>query len=291
MSSRSRKIILSILVVVLLLPPAAYWIGDAWIESSGGRLMLEQELSRRTGMSVRLEGEFNLMLLPDIGVDGTALLIGGEAGAASLFASFEEFEISVALMPLFQRQVIIEWIRLSGGRIYPDRYRGADSPGHAGSARLPEIQELTLRDFEILLPDESAPPLRLKSLDVNHFADGQQTSFSLEIEKLVTASGWLLWDSTRPGIRFGDLDLDLGGQMLSGIACLLLEPWTLHADLHAATLDIDSLRNGLPDAFSGSGDGELPLDLRVRLGVEELRSSGVVARGVKLSAGDSPDCQ
>lgn len=292
MKPRSRNLVLLLLVIVLSMPFAAYWLADAWLESTGGRQMLEQELSRRLGMSVRLEGEFDLMLLPDIGVDGTVLLIGGEAGAPSLFSSFREFEISVALKPLLKRQVVVEWIRLTGGRVYPDRYRSATGADSNGSTRLPEVQELTLRDFEIVLPGENTPPLKLRSLEVSDFAPARPTPFTLEIEALVTASGWLLWDSAQPGIRFGDLQLDLSGQTLGGIACLLLNPWTLHADLQADELNMDALRDGLSGFESGSGSGstELPLDLRVRLRLDRLHASGVVAEGVAISLGENPDC-
>jgi hypothetical protein len=290
MRPRIRNLILLCLLLVLLLPFAAYWFANAWLESSGGRQMLEQELSKRIGMSVHLAGEFNLMLLPDIGVDGTSLLIGGEADAPVLFSSFREFEISVALKPLFRRQVIVEWIRLTGGRVYPDRYSPAVDTVGSGSSQLPEVQELTLREFEILLPGENALPLSLKALEIKDFAEGRQTIFALEIESLATVTGWLLWDSARPGIRFGDLQLDVGGQTLNGIACLLLEPWSLHVDLEAGLLDIDALRNALPDSGQGSGDGELPLEVRARLRVEQLRSSGVIAQGVELSLGEIPDC-
>jgi hypothetical protein len=155
---------------------------------------------------------------------------------------------------------------------------GAECVGEEGDA------------LEIFLPGENALPLSLRALEVKDFAEGRQTIFAVEIESLATVTGWLLWDSARPGIRFGDLQLDVGGQTLNGIACLLLEPWSLHVDLEAGLLDFDALRNALPDSGQGSGDGELPLEVRARLRVEQLRSSGVIAQGVELSLGENPDC-
>ena len=118
MRKRTRSILLAGLALLVLLPLASYWALNAWLESSGGRQMLERNLSARTGMNVVLGGEFDLMLLPDIGVNGTNLVIESSPSAGPLARS-AEYEISVALKPLLNGQVQIDWIRLSGGEIHP----------------------------------------------------------------------------------------------------------------------------------------------------------------------------
>ncbi len=273
---------------LLLLFPGLYWLADTWLESSGGRQMLEQELGARFGMSVRLEGEFDLMLFPDIGVSGTDLVIGGDASPGSFFAGSREFEVSVALKPLFHQQVVVEWIRLTGGQVYPGRYSQSGAGSEAG--QLPEIRELTLRDFDLFPADENVAPLRVKTLKVTDFAERRQAVFGVEVESLVDAEGWLLWDTERSKIQFGDLRLDLAGQVLEGEACLLLEePASINAELTAPAFDFDAFREHLPD--TGEGGGDVPLDIRIRFSVDELRSSGVVARGVVLSLGQDPVCE
>lgn len=279
---------LVLLVALLLLFPGLYWLADTWLESSGGRQMLEQELGARFGMSVRLEGEFDLMLLPDIGVSGTDLVIGGDANADSFFASSREFEVSVALKPLFHQQVVVEWIRLTGGQVYPGRYSQSGAGSEAG--QLPEIRELTLQDFDLFLAEENVAPLRVRTLKVSDFAERQRAVFGVEVENLVDAEGWLLWDTERSKIQFGDLRLDLAGQEVAGEACLLLEePVSINATLTAPAFDFDAFREHLPE--TGEGGGDLPLDIRVRFSVDELRSSGVVARGVVFSLGQDPVCE
>jgi len=287
-----RTVIL--VVVLLLLPVGLYWLADAWLESSGGRQILEKELGARFGMSVSLEGEFDLMLLPDIGVSGTNLVIGGEAGPGSFFADSREFEVSVALKPLFHRQVVVEWIRLTGGHVYPGRYsRVVDKTGTTATL-LPEIRELDLRDFQIVLDEDLASSLRVKTLAVRDFAERRQAGFSVDVEDLVAVHGWLLWDTAQSKIQFGDVHLDMAGQMLNGRACLLLgETPALHAELEAGAFDVDVLRNSLPamgQSGPGAMEGGLPLDIRARITVDELRSSGVIARGVELSLGQAPAC-
>jgi len=283
--------VLLMLAALLLLPFALYWAADAWLESSGGRQLLEQELSARLGMSVRLEGGFDLMLLPDIGVSGTDLVIGRETGpaAAPFLANSREFEVSVALRPLFHRQVVIDWIRLTGGRVYPGRYR---QPGDDGAPllKLPEIRELVLRDFEFVLDQEEEALLRLKELRVRDFAEGERAGLFLEIEDVVTVDGWLSWDLAQSRIEFGDLAADLAGQLVSGKVCLLLQqPRSLSLDFNAEAFDLDAFRKNLPE--TGQGNGDVPLEIRARLSVDELRSSGVIARGVVLNLGRDPVCE
>ncbi|MFC1719731.1 hypothetical protein ACFL00_01145 [Pseudomonadota bacterium] len=284
-----------LVVVLLLLPVGLYWLADSWLESSGGRQMLETELGARFGMSVSLEGKFNLMLLPDIGVSGTELVIGGEAGPGAFFADSRGFEVSVALKPLFHRQVVVQWIRLTGGRVYPSRYsRFAGNTGST-STQLPEIQELDLRDFQIMLDEDSASSLRLKKLTVSDFAERRQAAFSIDLEDLLDAQGWLLWDTAQSKIKFGDAQLDVAGQRLNGQACLELgETPSLNAELEAHTFDVDAFRAGLPamgQSDPGQIGNDLPLEIRARIKVDELRSSGVIARGVVLSVGQDPVCE
>jgi hypothetical protein len=292
MSTRTRKIVLLLLAALLLLPVSLYWLADAWLESSGGRQLLENELSARLGMNVRLEGEFDLMLLPDIGVSGTDLVIGREAApaAASFFANSREFEVSVALRPLFRRAVIINWIRLTGGRIYPDRYAPSGSNSGSPLTQLPEIRQLVLRDFEFVLGQEDEAALRLQELQVSDFAEGRRAGLFLEIEELVTLNGWLLWNLAPSRIELSELEVDLAGQQLFGKACLLLQqPRSLNLDFSAAVFDLDAFQKTLPE--TGGGGTDLPLEIRARLSVDELSSSGVIARGVLLNLGQDPVCE
>ena len=290
-----------LLAGLILLPIAAYWLADSWLESAGGRRLLEQTLSGRIGMNVRLEGEFDLMLLPAIGVSGTELVIGGPE-PESTFVRSHEFEISVALKPLLEQKVLIEWIRLTGGSIHPERYSRTDridnvdpAAGADASANLvlPEIQELTIRDFQILFADKDENRLQIKELTLTDFAQNRNTPFTLEIEDLVAASGSLRWDTAQSLIHLGALQLDLAGQMVSGAACLYLQsPVSLHFDLQAGAFDLDTFRESLAGTgvSAGQGSGDSPLEFQGRFAVDELKTSGVLARGVVLSLGDEPAC-
>ncbi|MCJ7814522.1 MAG: hypothetical protein MUP31_00585, partial [Xanthomonadales bacterium] len=88
---------------------------------------------------------------------------------------------------------------------------------------------------------------------------------------------------------------DMAGQVLGGEACLLLQdPPSLNAELEALTFDIDVFRDKLPamgQPGTGASGGDLPLDIRARFNVDELRSNGVIARGVVLNLGQEPVCE
>jgi hypothetical protein len=301
-----RKRVLALLTGIVFLPAVVYWLAGVWLESSGGRLLLEQTLTRLIGMSVRLEGEFELMLLPALGVSGTDLVIGG-GDPESEFARSREYEISVALWPLVDRKVLIEWLRMTGGRVYPERYSpkddsnevesepDLDSVGVTSAANFlfPEIRELSIRDFQIVLPGEDKFSLQVKELTISGFAENQETLFSLEIRNMAVVEGWLLWDTPRSLVHFGDLRLDLEGQLVRGRACLFLQtPGSLHVELQAGVFDLDEFREGLPDIGGSTGEdnGGLPLEIRARFIADELRSSGAVARGVVFSLGGEPAC-
>ena len=76
MKIRRLRLFAAVLLIPALLLAAAYWLADSWLESAGGRRMLENALTSRSGVPVRLLGDFDLMLLPAIGASGTELVVG-----------------------------------------------------------------------------------------------------------------------------------------------------------------------------------------------------------------------
>lgn len=290
-----RNLLLLLLAAVVIAPPVAYWAVDGWLESSGGREMLEKNLAKRTGMKVRLGGEFDLMLLPDIGVSGTDLVIESPLSDDPLARS-AEYEISVALKPLFDGLVQIDWIRLSGGEIYPHRYAGsqaADDTGDSRGVRLPEIQELSIRNFKVVLPGAGNEELTVKVLEISDFADRRSAPFLLEIQDLLSARGRVLLDLQESRLDLQALSLERSGQRLTGDACMIIgEPFSIHLVLKGERVDFDLLRKNLPgsDAWAGESAQESNTDLRVRVSVDELVAAGAVARGVVLSLGQEPVC-
>lgn len=300
MSGRRRKILWALLAVILVTPFATYWLADTWLESSGGRAMLERALGERAGMEVRLTGDFSLMLLPAVGVSGTGLQIGK---SGEEFATSREYEISVALKPLLDRQVVIEWIRMTGGRIAPQRFASA---GNNGAGRmdpgqidnkfsLPEINELIFRDFEIELEDAALPEFLIHEFSVNGFAADRETPFVLNVQDLLATRGRFLWDSSRSMLRLVSMQLEVAGQAVEGMGCLVTSPVPLlQLDLRAGKIDLDALQETLAGVKMPTGGadeaGGKALDMRVRLSAKQVLANGIIASGVVLSFGEDPDC-
>jgi len=293
--NRNRKIIIFILGLFVLMPPIAYMAVDSWLESSGGRRMLENALSKRIGMDVKLQGAFDLMLLPDIGVSGTDLVVGGPQDN-DRFASSAEYEISVALKPLVKGNVRIDWIRLTGGVINPDRYRSADdsdSDGAQEGFQMPEIRELSIRDFEVVISAQNEQSVEVSLLELKNFSVGQQAPFRLDIEGLVEARGWIRWDGLNSRLDFGSLELRRQEQLLKGRGCLVVaDPFAINLFLEGDQIDLDRLRQDLPE-FAGGGDAETEgstPDINLFLEARELQLEGAIARGVAFSLGNKPSC-
>jgi len=98
------------------------------------------------------------------------------------------------------------------------------------------------------------------------------------------------------GFGFSDIHLESMGQQIRGQGCLLSGmASSLSLQLHSDRIDLDRLRSWLPEAAdSGSGFDlstfDWPIDLRIRLDVDEVRSGKVVAQRVRLGTDGEPDC-
>ena len=257
---------LSIPVALILLLVAAVWLADTWLESSGGREMLEQKLSSRIGMPVHLQGEFNLALWPSIGVSGTELVVGDPGPESELIRS-REFGLSVAILPLLEKQLEIERVGIKGSTIYPDRFFGVVKGGVSG-------------------------PMHLDSLSLSGFVINRETPFAFEIEKLVSVQGSLRWNPSQSVIFFSGLKLATAGGEAAGEGCLRLQaPVSLQLDLAAESLDLDTIRDSLsPMGEMADGGDESSFDARIQLRAGELKAAGAVARNAVIRFGVPGDC-
>lgn len=114
---------------------------------------------------------------------------------------------------------------------------------------------------------------------------------------------------TQKGYAIEKLELQLGNEILEGSGCLLGEgPPRLNLELQAPTLRLNHASQllekwKLPSApFEESGvvetempsageiDDAIPVDLAVRIRIEEASYDETVAKGVRLAAGPAPEC-
>jgi len=173
-----------------------YLLLGAWLESAGGRQAVEHALAERIGLPVRLQGEFRVMLLPYIGVSGTALIVG-QPGTPGEVARGTEYAVSLELAPLLERRLLIESLSLAGGVLYLDRL--PESPAtaagsQAGLLQLPEVRHLEVRNFDVFPAGEPGPPYRLRELSIDQFAEGKETPFRIEVVDYGAWTGSLSWN-------------------------------------------------------------------------------------------------
>ena len=156
---------------------------DFWLESRAGRVELEAALARSLGMPVRLQGEFNITLLPSLGVSGTDLRIG-ESDLARPFVSSSSYHASMALLPLVNGKLKVLSFSAANGVLDPASYRSVETKGLSDTKakfNLPEVERLLLENFRIVLPDDSDSSVLVHSLELEEFRVGRGSLLMLEV--------------------------------------------------------------------------------------------------------------
>lgn len=276
-----RRLLLLVPLITVSVLAALYFAVDYWLESAGGRRALERTLAEQVGMPVHLNGDFNIKLLPSVGVSGTELVVSDPATGDDL-AVGGYFETDLALAPLLREEL--------------------------------EIRHVLIERLKLALPDGGnvfIPSIRLES-----FGFGSPTDFEVDWSWLGVLSGQFTWspdesrvlldvlwvaddrdDVTYRGtvdygpdlVRFGSSELSVGSQTISGAGCLLLAGIpVLNLMLEAEMLDLDALSRNIPGGEGASGS--LPFELNLRLDAAEIRRDDITARDTRLEIGSDPVC-
>ena len=195
MKAAIRRLLLFLPVLFVLLFAGAYLLAGAWLESRGGRQAIEQELSRRLGVPVNLQGDFSIALLPSVGVAGTDLVIG-EPGTASELGRSAEYAVELAVRPLLHGTLVVESFHLAGGRLYLERLppsgdAAVDANSETAAPGLPDIGSFTIRDFEIVTAGDSR--LLLQEFTLEGFVSGRPAPFRLAVADYGVLAGSLDW--------------------------------------------------------------------------------------------------
>lgn len=218
-----------VVLAVALLVLAGGWLADKWLESSGGRGLLERQLSGAIGSPVRLAGEYHFRLLPRIVIAGEGLTVGPDAAVMTV----DEFRAVVGLVPLFRGQLRIDAVELTGGRVdwtalaelgADDAETGAETgagtqAGETGGAGFPAVGELTLRDIRLSIPG-TAYEGRLGRLRIVGLRPGEDAPVDLRAQ--LTDEDGVVFDAALTGsLRIAPETLDVA---------LDMQPLTLEPD-------------------------------------------------------------
>jgi hypothetical protein len=196
MKPLTRRLLVGTPVFLALLFVAAYLLLNFWLEGAGGRQALERALQERIGMPVRLEGEFNVMLLPTIGVSGTELVVG-EHGAASELLRSGEYAVSLDFAALLDRRLVIGAVGFGEGVLHLERWPEAETAATdvpETTIQLPEIGFLEIRDFRVTAAAEDDQPYLLQELKIESFAPNRSSPFRLEVAGFGAWVGSLSWN-------------------------------------------------------------------------------------------------
>ncbi len=170
---------LMILVTGVVLAGVA---ANAWLESSGGRQLLQNALQDSLGRPVRLEGDFGIRLLPRLRITGEGLQLGSVTGDA-VVASSRRYAAAVELRPFLRGEIRIASISVQGGMLDLNAFLGEDrAPGAADSGaggQWPSIASLELADFQLLLPG-GTDRVVIQRLLLTDFRPGQNAGLQLQ---------------------------------------------------------------------------------------------------------------
>ena len=274
-----RRLLAFALLTAALFVAAAFAL-DAWIESSGGRQVVERTLSDAVGLPVRLGGDFDVHLLPP-GASGTDFIVMDETASVVNLRS-RAYDLALELRPLLRREFRVDSLRLEW----------------------------------LVLGEPGAAQFALPSVEVSGFAIGQPTDIDVELGWLgsvAAVASWhpedsrvafeLAWSAQErddielqgsleyapEGVYLPGLTLSAEGQRVWGSACFLTAAGPVLAlDLEAGALDLDALEKVMPGGQGGSMP--LPFDLALRLRADTLLRGSVEASGALLEVGPAPNC-
>lgn len=283
MGRAARRIFLlfPLLVVVLLL--ALYFALDAWLESAGGRRAVERVLTAQMGMPIGLQGDFNIVLLPAVGVSGTDLVIRDGATGEQM-ARGGQFRVSLELLPLVREEL--------------------------------RVSEVVVEDLVIAAQGGEGKGFMVHEVSVTGFAAGETAEFNINLGAWGEVNGEFTWFPQRAAvdlgmewggflfprisldalieyspnvIYFSRLDANLDGAGLTGTGCFVHLPASaLNLEIAAKSLDLNRL-GGWPEGEAGSRAG-LPFELNLELTADEVTWADTTAFGSVMRLGASPSC-
>ncbi len=213
---------LIILVIGVVLAGVA---ANAWLESSGGRQLLQNALQDSLGRPVRLEGDFGIKLFPRLRVSGKGLQVGTVTGEA-VVASSRRYSAAVELRPFLRGEIRIASVSVQGGQLNLNAFLGEDRGSGAADSgtggQWPSIASLELVNFQLLLPD-GADRVVIQRLLLTDFQPGQRAGLGLQ-------ASWLQGQSESAAVS------------LNGALTIHQQPMIVMLDLQQMAFNYGSFR-------------------------------------------------
>ncbi|MGB5081521.1 MAG: AsmA family protein, partial [Burkholderiales bacterium] len=110
---KAIKYLLVVLGGLVLLLVLALAVFIATFDANQYKLPLAAAVLDKTGRTLAIEGNLGLSFFPSIGIASGKMSLS-ERDGGRIFARFDEARLSLALVPLFSRQVVVDRIVISG---------------------------------------------------------------------------------------------------------------------------------------------------------------------------------
>jgi len=262
---------------------------------------LARVVKDKTGRTLAIEGKIGLSFFPSLGVAiGKTSL--SEPGSSRIFAQIDEAKISLALLPLFSREVVVDRVSLSG--LSADLVKGKDGKTNfgdlagAGGKAKPEAKQaprgegvrldvagIDIRSSAVSWRDETSGS-RLKvsiaELKTGRIASGVPGKLSISAAvagalpradlQVKLESGYRLdFEKQRFDLSGIDLRLSEGAAgaatSIKGDAQVALAPQAIQFDLAVDQLDLDrflgAAKSGTPSGGGKAGAAGAPAEVPI----------------------------
>jgi AsmA protein len=274
-------------IVILVVLALAVFV--ATFDANKYKVALATAVLDKTGRTLAIEGNLGLSFFPSIGIASGKMSLS-ERNGTRIFARFDEARLSLALVPLFSREVVVDRILISGLAV--DLVKHADgktnfddllaAPGRTTARRPKEergrpeavqldIAGIDIRSSSVSWLDESSGSRFKATIDefrTGHIASGVPGELSLlarvegtqpPIKSRIKLSSDYRFDLEKKKVSLTRLDLTVSNESagasapaasLKGNIELDLAPQSIRFDLALDRLDLD--------AYLGSAQGGAP---------------------------------
>lgn len=289
-------------VVALLMLAAA--ISIALIDVNSFKPQIENAVKEHTGRTLQLEGDLGLSIFPGLAIKLPGSRLSAPDSDAE-FLAFASARVEIALLPLLQKKIVVESVRLlqprmtltrraEGSKELDQASGEATSPASAAAPQAPhdgaaaswEIGRLVFTDGAIALHDEiTGRSFTLSAIDLETGRLAPTTRLPLSLKAHLASTAPELAGDVKLTATV-DIELATATFAATDLSFSFVgthEQQALHATITASELSPQVLRGGAAEA-SVSLAGAQPVDLRVALDGVGGTPSSLQAERLSLTA-------
>lgn len=277
MRKTAKYILIAIAAFIALLIAAAGFFAASF-DPNEYKPQIIRLVQEKTQRNLSIPGDIELSFFPRLGIDLGKVALS-ERNSSEEFASFNNAEVSMALLPLLSKQLVIDHVRLEGLRAQLVRYKDGstnldnfvvqEQPDQGGAAAASterqvsfDIDSVNLIDAHVQVEDrQQGRSFDIADLDLQTGKIADKVPSELQLSAVIKGKNPEVDAKLVAGTGF-TMDLEAGRYVING----------LDAQLKGAAGDVKEL------AVAVSGDADLkPAAKRFALEDIKLNASGTQA--------------